>query len=232
MNSRRMTLALGAAAGGMLASAFLSTAIAFADTTPDLSGGGGGHGGGGFAPTPVGPSPSPIDVFNFEPTGSETDVSTTDLPLGLGDISTGTQDFDVIDTSLTGNPTVGTFDASVTDTDILGVTNVEDVVTSDLTASTGDPAVGSLYDTLTFDNSGYSIVLTDIPSTTAGGAPDVTGAIDTPHGDYTLPPVVGPCPLDLAGAAGGDGPPAGAGLSADSVGTAAIDGLTGLLGLF
>jgi hypothetical protein len=236
MNSRRMTLVLGAAAGGMLASAFLSTAIAFADTTPDLSGGGGGHGGGGFAPTPVGPSPSPIDVFNFEPTGSETDVSTTDLPLGLGDISTGTQEFDVIDTSLTGNPTVGTFDASVTDTDILGVTNVEDVVTSDLTASltasTGDPTVGSLYDTLTFDNSGYSIVLTDIPSTTAGGAPDVTGAIDTPHGDYTLPPVVDTCLLDIVGAASGDGLTAGAGVTADSVGTAAIDGLTGLLGLF
>src|SRR5271166_3485068 len=96
MHSRRMALALGAAAGGMLASAFLSTGVAFADTTPDLSGGGGFHGGGGF-----GPSPGPIEeVFNFEPAGSETDVSTTDLPLGLGDISTGTQDFDVIDTSI------------------------------------------------------------------------------------------------------------------------------------
>ena len=236
MNARRMTLALGAAAGGMLASAFLSTAVAFADTTPDLSGGGGFHGGGGFGPTPVGPSPSPIDVFNFEPTGSETDVSTTDLPLGLGDISTGTQEFDVINTSLTGDPTVGTFDASVTDTDILGVTNVEDVVTSDLTASltasTGDPTVGSLYDTITFDNSGYSIILTDIPSTTAGGAPDITGAIDTPHGDYTLPPVVDTFLLDIVGAASGDGLTAGGGVTADTVGTAAIDGLTGVLGLF
>ena len=236
MNARRMTLALGAAAGGMLASAFLSTAVAFADTTPDLSGGGGFHGGGGFGPTPVGPSPSPIDVFNFEPTGSETDVSTTDLPLGLGDISTGTQEFDVINTSITGDPTVGTFDASVTDTDILGVTNVEDVVTSDLTASltasTGDPTVGSVYDTLTFDNSGYSIVLTDIPSTTAGGAPDITGAVDTPHGDYTLPPVVDTFLLDVVGAVGADGLTAATGTAADTVGTAAIDGLTGLLGLF
>ena|ERR1700722_18725288 len=232
MNARRMTLALGAAAGGMLASAFLSTAVAFADTTPDLSGGGGFHGGGGFGPTPVGPSPSPIDVFNFEPTGSETDVSTTDLPLGLGDISTGTQEFDVINTSITGDPTVGTFDASVTDTDILGVTNVEDGVTSDLTGTTGDPTVGSVYDTLTFDNSGYSIVLTDIPSTTAGGAPDITGAVDTPHGDYTLPPVVDTFLLDVVGAVGADGLTAATGTAADTVGTAAIDGLTGLLGLF
>ena len=231
MNSCRITLTLGAAGGGVLAAAFLSTAIAFADTTPDLSGGGGGHGGGGFAPTPVGPSPSPIDVFNFEPTGSETDVSTTDLPLGLGDISTGTQEFDVIDTSLTGDPTVGTFDASVTDTDILGVTNTEEVVTSDLTGTTGDPSVGSVYDTLTFDNSGYSIVLTDIPSTTAGGAPDITGAVDTPHGDYTLPPVVDTFLLDIVGAASGDGLTAG-GVTAETVGTATIDGLTGLLGLF
>ena len=121
MNSRRITVTLGAAGGGLLAAAFLQTAVAFADTTDFVS--------------PVGPSPGPIEeVFNFEPTGSETDVSTTDLPLGLGDISTGTQEFDVIETSLTGEPTVGTFDASVTDTDILGVTNVEDVVTSDLTA--------------------------------------------------------------------------------------------------
>ena len=219
MNSRRITVTLGAAGGGLLAAAFLQTAVAFADTTDFVS--------------PVGPSPGPIEeVFNFEPTGSETDVSTTDLPLGLGDISTGTQEFDVIDTSLTGNPTVGTFDASVTDTDILGVTNVEDVVTSDLTASTGDPTVGSVYDTLTFDDSGYSIVLTDIPSTTAGGTPDITGAFDTPHGDYTLPPVVDTLLLDIVGAASGDGLTAGGGVTADGVGTAAIDGLTGVLGLF
>ena len=219
MNSRRITLTLGAAGGGLLAATFLRTAVAFADTTDFVS--------------PVGPSPGPIgEVFNFEPTGSETDVSTTDLPLGLGDISTGTQEFDVIETSLTGDPTVGTFDASVTDTDILGVTNVEDVVTSDLTGSTGDPTVGSVYDTLTFDNSGDSIVLTDIPSTTAGGAPDITGAVDTPHGDYTLPPVVDTLLLDIVGAASGDGLTAGGGVTADTVGTAAIDGLTGLLGLF
>ena len=223
MNSRRITLTLGAAGGGLLAAVFLQTAVAFADTTDFVS--------------PVGPSPGPIEeVFNFEPTGSETDVSTTDLPLGLGDISTGTQEFDVIETSLTGDPTVGTFDASVTDTDILGVTNVEDVVTSDLTASltasTADPTVGSVYDTLAFDNSGYSIVLTDIPSTTAGGAPDITGAVDTPYGDDTLPPVVDTLLADILGAASGDGLTAGGGVTADTVGTAAIDGLTGLLGLF
>jgi hypothetical protein len=249
MNSRRITLTLGAAGGGLLAAAFLQTAVAFADTTALVS--------------PVGPSPT--EVFNFEPTGSETDVSTTDLPLGLGDISTGTQEFDVIDTGLTGDPTVGTIDASVTDTDILGVTTVGEVVTSDLTGTTGDPTVGSVYDTLTFDDSGYSIVLTDIPSTTAGQTLWIsTLALDTPFGDYTLPtpvlvvdvlppvfldialdtpfgdytlplPVVVdvlPSPVDIVGAASGDGLTAGGGVTADTVGTAAIDGLTGLLGLF
>jgi hypothetical protein len=218
---KMLTITLGAAGGGLLAAAFLQTAVAFADTTDFVS--------------PVGPSPGPgpiEGVFNFEPTGSETDVSTTDLSLGLGDISTGTQEFDVIETSLTGDPTVGTFDASVTDTDILGVTNTEDQVTSDLTGTTGDPTVGSVYDTLTFDNSGDSIVLTDIPSTTAGGAPDITGALDTPHGDYTLPPAVDTLLLDFVGAASADGLTAGGGVTADTVGTAAIDGLTGLLGLF
>ena len=218
MSSRRITLSLGAAGGGVLAAAFLQTAVAFADTTDFVS--------------PVGPSPGPIEeVFSFEPTGSETVTSSTD-DLPFYETSTGTQEFDVIETSLTGDPTVGTFDASVTDTDILGMTNVEDVVTSDLAASTGDPTVGSVYDTLTFDNSGYSIVLTDIPSTTAGGAPDITGAFDTPRGDYTLPPVVDTLLLDVVGAASGDGLTAGGGVTADTVGTAAIDGLTGLLGLF
>ncbi len=217
MNSRRITLSLGAAGGGLLAAAFLQTAVAFADTTDLVS--------------PVGPSPGPIEeVFSFEPTGSETVTSSTD-DLPFYETSTGTQDFNVIDTSITGDPTVGTFDADVSYTDILGVTNSEDGVTSDLTGTTGDPTVGSVYDTLTFDNSGYSIVLTDIPSTTAGAAPDITGAVDTPHGDYTLPPVADTFLLDIVGAASGDGLTAG-GVTADTVGTGAIDGLTGLLGLF
>jgi hypothetical protein len=218
MNGRRITLTLGAAGGGLLAAAFLQTAVAFADTTDFVS--------------PVGPSPGPIEeVFSFEPTGSETVTSSTD-DLPFYETSTGTQDFDVIETSITGNPTVGTFDADVTHTDILGVTDSEYGVTSDLTGTTGDPTVGSVYDTLSFDNSGYSIVLTDIPSTTAGGAPDITGAVDTPHGDYTLPPVVDTFLLDIVGAASGDGLTATGGVTADTAGTAAIDGLTGLLGLF
>ena len=45
MNSRRITLTLGAAGGGLLAAAFLQTAVAFADTTDFVS--------------PVGPSPVP-----------------------------------------------------------------------------------------------------------------------------------------------------------------------------
>jgi hypothetical protein len=125
MDNRRIGLSLGAAGGGLLAAAFLQTAVAFADT-PDLSGGGGFHGG----------SPEPTDVFTFDATGSETGVTTTD-DLPFYETSTGTQDFDVTDTTLTGDPTVGTFDATMTDTDILGVTNVEDVVTSDLTGATG-----------------------------------------------------------------------------------------------
>jgi len=61
-------------------------------------------------------------------------------------------------------------------------------------------------------------------------------ALDTPFGDYTLPlPVVVdvlPSPVDIVGAAGGDGLTAGGCATADTVGTAAIDGLTGLVGLF
>jgi hypothetical protein len=118
----------------------------------------------------IGAESSPTDVFTFDATGSETGVTTID-DLPFYETSTGTEDFDVIDTTLTGDPTVGTFDARVTDTDILGVTNVEDVVTSDLTGATGDPTVGSIYDTTTFDSSGFENIFTEIPSATAGGAP-------------------------------------------------------------
>jgi hypothetical protein len=216
MNSSRITLTLGAAGGGLLAAAFLQTAVAFADTTGLVS--------------PVGPSPSPTEVFNFEPTGSETVTSSTD-DLPFYETSTGTQDFDVIDTSITGDPTVGTFDATVTDTDILGVTNVEDVVTSDLIGTTGDPTVGSIYDTTTFDSGGFENIFTEIPSATAGGAPTLTDIFATPFGDYTLPPALDTILADILGTVGADGATAATG-AADTAGTSALDGLTGLLGLF
>ena len=78
---------------------------------------------------------------------------------------------------------------------------------------------------------------TALPPCGPGGALWIsTLALDTPFGDYTLPlPVlvdVLPSPVDLVGAASGDGLTAGGGVTAVTVGTAAIDGLTGLLGLF
>jgi hypothetical protein len=174
--------------------------------------------------------PSPTDAFTFEPTGSETVTSSTDY-LPFYETSTGTQDFDVIDTTLPGDPTVGTFDTTVTDTDILGVTNVEDVVTSDLTGTTGDPTVGSIYDTTTFDSGGFENIFTEIPSATAGGAPTLTDIFDTPFGDYTLPPALDTILADILGTVGADGATAATG-AADTAGTSALDGLTGLLGLF
>jgi hypothetical protein len=74
--------------------------------------------------------------------------------------------------------------------------------------------------------------------TAGGGVADTVGtwtgtlALDTPFGDFTLPPIdVLPSPADLVGAVSGDVLTAGGGV-ADTVGTSALDGLTGLLGLF
>jgi hypothetical protein len=146
----------GTAAGVLLAAAFLQTAVAFADT----------------------------DVFSLVPVGPETVEATYDFLPGVLEISSGTQEFDLDDPSIAGDPTVGTVDADVINTDFLGVTNSEFVVTSDLTDTTGEPAVGSVYDTTIFGDTGYHNVFTEV-LTVGATVPSVTDTFDTPYGDYT-----------------------------------------------
>jgi hypothetical protein len=189
MNSRRITLTLGAAGGGLLAAAFLP-AIAFALT---ITGGGGTI------------TPGADDNFVYTPLGPETGVTTTGYLPYFG-TSTGTEEFYVTDTSLTGDPTVGYADATVYDTDFFGLTNSDAVFTTDLTGpadvtgTTGDPEPGSFIDTYTFGG-GYSNVLTDI--TAVGGQTYDSDVFYTPSGvDYTLPSFLDPILVDLLGSDG------------------------------
>lgn len=215
MSSRRITLTLGAAGGGLLAAAFLP-AIAFALTIIN-------------PPPPTTITPGADDHFVYTPLGPETGVTTTgDLPY-FG-TSTGTEEFYVTDTSLTGEPTVGYADATVTDTDFFGLTNSDAVFTTDLpgptdvTGTTGDPEPGSFIDTYTYGDTGDYNVLTHI--TAVGGQTYDSDVFYTPSGDYTLPAWLDTLLVDILD------PGAASGAAADSVGTSAVDGLTGFLGLF
>jgi hypothetical protein len=156
---RRAAMAwLGTVAGALLAVAFLQTAVAFAD---------------------------PADAFSLVPVDPETVEATYNFLPGVLWISTGTQEFDLDDPSIAGDPTVGTVETDVTNTYILGVTNSEVIVTSDLTGTTGDPAVGSVYDTTIFGDTGYENVFTDV-MTVGATTPSVTDTFETPYGDYTV----------------------------------------------
>jgi hypothetical protein len=155
---RRPAMAgLGTAVGVFLAAAFLQKAVAFAD---------------------------PTDVYSLVSVGPETVEATYNFLPGVLWISTGTQEFDLDDAGIAGDPTVGTVETDVTNTYILGVTNSEFIVTSDLTG-TGDSAVGSVYDTTIFGDTGYENIFTDV-MTVGATAPSVTDTFETPYGDYTV----------------------------------------------
>lgn len=169
MQRRRVTGTLGAAAGGLLAAAFLPMAAAFADSYEII------------------PDPSSTEtltgVYGLENTAP---------PAETGSIQ-GYQEFEVYDT--TTNQAVGYFDADESNsTDIDGDTNTELLVTSDVpgtgtvgTAAGDVPAAGSVIDTYTYAGGEGGYVYSDLVSTTPGGADVISQTDVSPLGDYTLP---------------------------------------------
>jgi hypothetical protein len=146
MNRRRITRALGVAAGGLLGSAFLPMAVAVADD---------------YEIIPVPSSTETLTgVYGLENTAP---------PAESGSIQ-GTQKFEVYDT--TTQQQVGTFDADESNSiDINGDTNTELLVTHDLSGTPGTaagdvPAAGSVFDTYTYAGGEFGYVYSDLPSTT------------------------------------------------------------------
>jgi hypothetical protein len=143
---RRVARTLGAAAGGLLGSAFLPTAAAFADSYEII-------------PVP-GSTETLTGVYGLENTAP---------PAESGSIQ-GYQEFEVLDT--TTNQVTGTFDADESNSsDISGDTNTELLVTQDLTGPIGTaagdaPAVGSIIDTYNYTGDGLGYVYTDYPTGT------------------------------------------------------------------
>jgi hypothetical protein len=115
MNRRRITPVLGAAAGGLLGAAFLPAAVAFADSYQII------------------PDPgSTEDVTSFYGV-----ITTPPAVTGVE----GEQEFDVVDT--TTNTVVGKFDAlegNTNEASLLGGTNEELLVTSDVSGNVGTTA--------------------------------------------------------------------------------------------
>jgi hypothetical protein len=199
MNTRHTTLALGAAAGGLLAAAFLPMAIANADS-------------GGGAVVDVtsdamrGPTP---DVFGFSPDSPETVLTVSGLPPLFQQVE-GYQTFDYF--TPTGDD-LGSFNADVSTLTTPGFENTEYLVTGDASEASkavesvgfptdGFPTDGSVYDIANFGDgfsNDYSDVLPEPARQFATDALSGTGTAETgtitdtfvtPFGSFDLTPLV------------------------------------------
>jgi hypothetical protein len=172
--NRRLVLAVLAATGGLVTTAFLQVAVAAADT--------------------AGPDAFTIGAYTFDPVEGFAPVDNLTgapplLELGgatpLGALELDPQSFEVFNSS---GADLGNIGTGVTVTDMLGLVNstfTVEAVTPLGSATDADlPAVGSVYDALNF-GAGFENVYTDIPGT-AGGADTVTDTLVTPFGNVNL----------------------------------------------
>ena len=171
MNRCLIARAVGAAAGGLLGSALLPVAVAYADDyaiVPDLS--------------------SVEVVTGIYGSGF---IDVPDLPWNVQ----GSQLFDVDDTTVGTqmNPdVVGTFNAD--EATVAGsYGNEELLVTSDIsgiagTAAGNVPPVGSVIDTYTFGDSGLENIYSALASPTPGGDV-ISDTLVTPIGDVSIPDI-------------------------------------------
>ena len=175
MRRRRITRALGAAAGGLLGVAFLPAPAAFADDynvvlDPNSAEQITGIYGYGF------------DGFDTAP------------PAVAGSVQ-GDQTFDFTDTT-TGIS--GTFAAhESTATDAFGDTNQDVLVSS--SSGTDAPPVSSVFETYTFDDGAVENIYSAIPSPTGDLISDT---LVTPFGDYTIPVTFDAADIPVADATG------------------------------
>jgi hypothetical protein len=191
MNIRRITLAVGAATGGVLTAGFLQTAVAFAVPTEPF--------------TAPGADSFTIGTNTFDPflSGGTTPGAEGFNPLLFGtgsptffDTGAGDQDFQVFSTAST-PVSLGTIDTTENVTQLFGITNTGfDVVSG--TPVVTDPVTdllpidGTVYDVTNYGG-GYINDYTDVPGATtlvAGvttTAPDtVTDILNTPFGAINL----------------------------------------------
>lgn len=203
--NRRISLTLSAAAGGLLASAFLPAAIASGDagTVADAA----TTASSGFPDAP-GADAFDLGNFTFDPflntTAGVADPTIEGFnPLDAGSGTPGffeagysaDQGFEVFGTtSGSSAPTyLGIITTSENVTSLGNITNTGFDVTGDFSGVNGPgiaglPAIGTVYDVTNF-GSGYENIYTDVPGA-AGAAGTVTDSFVTPFGDYNLSDLV------------------------------------------
>jgi hypothetical protein len=166
MGSRRITLTSGVIAGGLLAAAFLTAAVAVADDASDAS---------------------VFDqffqnFFGFEPDSSQ--PATVYSISGEPPIFQSIHETEIFETGSAGTLSAGSFqvDDEVI-TSAFGPASAELLVTSSDEA-TSAPPVGSVYDVINIGG-GFENVYADIP-TTSGGTDTLSDTLVTPLGDIPL----------------------------------------------
>jgi hypothetical protein len=116
---------------------------------------------------------------HLDPTGAFDYIGVNGLPPVDAAVQ-GTQTFDYTNA----DGATGSFGADVTNTlDEFGNSTETVLVTS---GSDPDAPIGSVFETVTFGNTGIESLYTDIPSAT-GGANVITDILETPLGDVTVP---------------------------------------------
>jgi hypothetical protein len=144
---------------------------------------------------------SAIDLpggHDLDPTGALAYTGVNGLPPVDAAVQ-GTQTFDYANA----DGTTGSFGADVTNT----LDEFDDSTETVLVTSGSDPdaPIGSVFETVTFGDTGIESFYTDIPSTT-GGADVITDILQTPLGDFTIPTsldAIAGAVTDLLGAASG-----------------------------
>jgi hypothetical protein len=160
MNRRRIARTLGAAAGGLLGTAFLPVAFAFADDTV------------------------------FDPASTETitglyGINTAPPAVDLS--IQGSQEFDVGSAgTFHADESTATDLLGDTNQELLVTSDGSD---STVGTAAGDvPPVGSVIDTYTLGgDSGFANIYSDLASTTPGGADVISDTLVTPFGDINIP---------------------------------------------
>jgi hypothetical protein len=200
MNTRTITLALGAAAGGLLAAAYLPMAIANADS--------GGAAVDAASDAMLRATP---DVFGFSPDSSETVLTVSGLPPLYQQV----EGYNTFDYTTPSGDDLGSFNADVSTLTTPGFENTEYLVTGDQTyygiepnvsepISANLPTTGSVYDIANFGD-GFSNDYSDVAAAPAqfanattdsltGTGTAATGTITdtfvTPFGNIDLTPLV------------------------------------------
>ncbi|MGH3560977.1 MAG: hypothetical protein ACRDTN_04035, partial [Mycobacterium sp.] len=170
MGSCRIALTLGAAAGGLLASAFLPMAVAFADDADDAS-----------AASVFDPLVREFFGFEHDTSQPATVYSVSGEPPIFQSIHQ-TQSFD---TAATDGVAAGSFQVdNEVITSAFGPASSELLVTSS-EEGTSAPPVGSVYDVINI-GAGFENFYSDIAPTTPGGADTLSDTLVTPFGNIPI----------------------------------------------